>query len=367
VRNQAPAQQLIRLGSTGSAVRDVQRRLQRLAAAELQVDGEFGPRTLEAVRRFQRARGLEADGMVGPDTWQELVEAGWALGDRLLWHSRVMLRGDDVRDLQQRLNARGVDAGPEDGIFGPLARAAVEDFQRNVGIVVDGVAGPVTVASLRRLRRAHQSSGVGIRVREREALRRLAGRGLVGTRILVDPAHGPVDPGHVGPDGLVEADLTWDLATRVTGLLDARGAHSVLSRGPANTPDGSERARFANEQGVDLVLSLGLAGHPNPAARGAAAYFFGTPHFQSEAGRRLAEAVHGEVLRAGWLPDCHVHPMTWSILRETRMPAVAIEPAFLTCPESERRLRRGGGRAQLATALVAGTERFLEAARSGAG
>jgi N-acetylmuramoyl-L-alanine amidase len=350
---------LIREGDTGPAVRDVQRRLKRLAAADLEVDASFGPRTLEAVRRFQRERGLGADGIVGPDTWRELVEAGWTLGDRLLWQSRRMLRGDDVRDLQHRLNQLGFDAGPEDGIFGPLLRAAVEEFQRNVGVDVDGVAGPETVGALRRLRREHQSGGLGIRAREREAMRRLVSRGLVGTRILVDPARGGDDEGHVGASGLTEATLSWDIATRVVGLLGGQGAQPLLSRGPRNMPTGSARARLANEQGVDLVVGIGFNGLATPAARGAAAYYFGAPHFVSEAGRRLAELLLEEVVAAGWRPDCRTHPMTWPTLRETRMPAVVVEPAFLTCPADEQRLREPGPRAELATALVSGIARFL--------
>src|SRR3712207_9348100 len=96
-----------------------------------------------------------------------------------LFRSRMM-RGDDVRELKHRLNQLGFDAGAEDGIFGPLARAAVEEFQRNTGLVVDGVAGPQTLAALRRLLRGHQSGGLAVRAREREWLRGLRGRTLSG-------------------------------------------------------------------------------------------------------------------------------------------------------------------------------------------
>lgn len=329
----------IRFGDSGPAVRDVQERLSRLGYGPLRPDGEFGARTHEAVRQFQRARGLAADGIVGTETWRSLVEAGFGLGDRLLWHTRRMMRGDDVRELQHRLNQLGFDAGAEDGIFGPLARAAVEDFQRNVGLSVDGVVGPATVVALQRLRRDHQSGGVGVRVRERESLRQLAGRGLIGARVLVDPAGGPADPGQRGPSGVTEAEVTWAIATRLSARLAARGAQALLSRGPAVTPTPSQRARLANEQGVDVVVSIAtndLDGVPD--ARGCATYYFGARQFTSEGGRRLAELVQDAVVDGGWRPDCRVHPMTWSILRETRMPAIVVEPGFLSSPDDEKRL-----------------------------
>ncbi len=339
---------------------DVQQRLARALNQEVPADGVFGPVTLAAVRHFQRERGLPADGIVGPETWRSLVEAGWNLGDRLLWHSRRMMRGDDVRELQHRLNALGFDAGAEDGIYGPLTRAAVEEFQQNVGLDVDGVAGPQTVSALRRLRRSHHADGLGIRAREREWLRGLIGRSLVGARIMVDPSHGPGEPGHLGPSGKSEADIAWQIASRVTARLSARGARPVLSRGPASNPTGSERARLANEQGVEVVVSIGANALATPAARGASTYYFGAPYFASEGGMRLAELVQDAILAAGWGPDCRIHPMTWAILRETRMPAVVTEPGFITSPADERRLVAPESQDQLAEAIVASLTRFFE-------
>ncbi len=352
----------IRLGDSGPAVRDLQQRLARLVDADLPIDSAFGERTRTAVRRFQQARGLAADGVVEPETWRALVEAGYALGDRLLWHTRRMLRGDDVLDLQHRLNQLGFDAGPEDGIFGPLTQSAVEEFQRNVGLDVDGVAGPELLEALRRLRRAHQTGGVAVRLRERESLRRLSARGIVGARILVDPAHGPDDPGHVGPSGVPESAITWDLGHRLAARLAARGAHVLLSRGPHTTPDQSARARLANEQGVDAVLSLAVNALDTPSACGSSCYYFGAPHFVSEGGQRLAELVQAAVVADGWLPDGRVHPMTWSLLRETRMPAVVIEPAFITNPDDEARLLAPAELDGLAGGLADAVTAFFESA-----
>lgn len=351
---------LIRRGDSGPAVVDVQQRLARALDEALDADGDFGDGTYAAVRRFQRLRHLPADGIVGPETWRALVESGHVLGSRVLWHSRRMMRGDDVRELQHRLNQLGFDAGAEDGIFGPLARAAVEEFQRNTGLAVDGVAGPQTLSALRRLLRTHQSGGIGIRARQRELLRGLIGRTLAGARILVDPSHGPGDPGHVGPSGATEAEVAWEMSSRLQARLAARGALVVLSRGPASNPSGADRARLANEQGVDIAVSVGVNALHNPAACGASTYYFGAPHFVSEGGYLLATLVQEHMTRAGWLPDCRVNPMTWSILRETRMPTVVVEPGFITSPVDEARLVDHAWQDRLADSLVDAVSEFFE-------
>ncbi len=104
---------IFRLGDEGHEVLDIQQRLVSigypLSSAEL--TGRFGPDTLAAVRAFQADRSLREDGLVGPDTWMQLVEAGFRLGDRTLYLHAPHFRGDDVRTLQRKLNALGFDAG----------------------------------------------------------------------------------------------------------------------------------------------------------------------------------------------------------------------------------------------------------------
>lgn len=65
----------LRLGSLGKDVRILQARLAQLGAVGLAVDGDFGPLTDKAVREFQLGRGLEVDGVVGPETWKALWAA----------------------------------------------------------------------------------------------------------------------------------------------------------------------------------------------------------------------------------------------------------------------------------------------------
>jgi peptidoglycan hydrolase-like protein with peptidoglycan-binding domain len=149
------------------------RRLQR--ALGIMADGVFGPQTRRAVRRFQRRRGLVADGIVGPVTRRALgLGSGPVLkrerhgGRRGSARRRARRgsagrrshRGGGVRSLQRVLGI------PADGVFGPQTESAVRRFQARRGLAVDGVVGPMTRRALglgagRTLKRRSEAAGRG--------------------------------------------------------------------------------------------------------------------------------------------------------------------------------------------------------------
>jgi peptidoglycan hydrolase-like protein with peptidoglycan-binding domain len=112
------------------------------------IDGVRGPLTREAVRRFQARRGLVVDGIAGPRTRAAL---GWrgrpGLGSRVI---RAGHRGWDVAALQFLLATRGFPSGAFDGVLGPRGDAALRRFQAWAGLGADGLAGPATIAAVRR-------------------------------------------------------------------------------------------------------------------------------------------------------------------------------------------------------------------------
>src|SRR5256712_518697 len=216
----SPMQTLAR-GTRGGAVLDIQARLGSLGyPIDPNEHGVFGATTEGAVRGFQERRHLIVDGVVDEHTWAELVEAGYSLGDRVLYLRYPFFRGDDVRALQANLNLLGFDAGREDGIFGGRTDRAVHDFQRNVGLPPDGIIGVTTVEALRRLRPVGPGPGRA-RLPQGEALRRLSAS-LQGARIAVDAGHGAGDPGFTGPRGLSEAEVALRIAEDLAVELESR-------------------------------------------------------------------------------------------------------------------------------------------------
>ncbi len=112
------------------------------------VDGVAGPSTSAAVRRFQSGHGIAADGVAGAATRSALGRRG-----RPAFGSRAMRSGNsgwDVAGLQFRLAWHGFPSGNIDAGFGSHTQAALNRFQVWAGMTPDGVAGPATVAALRR-------------------------------------------------------------------------------------------------------------------------------------------------------------------------------------------------------------------------
>lgn len=354
----------IRPGDRGPAVAEIRTVLTGLDLLPAGGGGdEFDAATERAVRAFQQSRGLSVDGRVGAETWRALDAARWRLGARTLYHAvPEPLIGEDVRTLQERLLEMGYDAGRADAIYGIRTSRAVAQFQREMGLKPDGACGPHTINALRRLGR----KVVGGRpqwLRESDAIRQ-AGPTLVGRTVVIDPGHGGTDPGEVVPDGPLrwtEADIVYDLASRLEGRLAAAGVRVQLTRGPAARtclPD-ADRAQLANALGADVFISLHTDGHANPAADGVATYHYGTNNgVTSATGERLAGLVQREIVARTGLRDCRTHAKAWDLLRLTKMPAVRVEVGYLTSPADRGRLVDPRFRDRVVEAIVAAVQRM---------
>jgi N-acetylmuramoyl-L-alanine amidase len=248
---------------------------------------------------FQASRGLREDGVCGRETWAAVVEAGYRFGDRWLYFTQPMLRGDDIGALQRQLGGLGFDAGRIDGICGPDTQEALEDFQRNAGLTPDGICGPDTMAALRRLGGHCQAAEPVTGIREEEHRRR-AGAGLASCRIVV---------AHQGGLGAV---------ARATARALTQGRATVMVIGYA---DGAAQARAANSWNADAFVGLGVLAE----ARGVASAYFRGTHWHSEAGRRLAEHLQQTAVAELPVADLGVRGMSMPALRETKMPAVLCE------------------------------------------
>jgi peptidoglycan hydrolase-like protein with peptidoglycan-binding domain len=151
----------LKVGNYGEDVASMQMRLKSAGYLLGNADGIFGANTKKAVIRLQKDYNLKPDGIVGPQTWAVVKmlnvsnaepvvvdEDKTAVGANVTKLRRGS-RGAQVKKLQQQLIQLGyLPAGEDDGKYGPKTARAVMNFQSDVGITVDGVAGSQTFVRL---------------------------------------------------------------------------------------------------------------------------------------------------------------------------------------------------------------------------
>jgi peptidoglycan hydrolase-like protein with peptidoglycan-binding domain len=146
---------LLKKGARGTAVSELQRFLTAVGIETGPIDGVLGAMTHGGIQAFQQWRGLNVDGVVGPNTLGQIAAVYQMVPSMpaLSVNSRIIrpdYRGDDVKQIQTLLRIAGFDPGPSDGVYGPLTQAAVSAFQSTQsGLTVDGKVGPNTRAALR--------------------------------------------------------------------------------------------------------------------------------------------------------------------------------------------------------------------------
>jgi N-acetylmuramoyl-L-alanine amidase len=362
---------VLRLGVRASAVTEIRAALAALGLMDSSDDDlttgrhfavdVFDSDLDQAVRAFQQRRGLLVDGIVGEATYRALREASYRLGARTLNHQfGAPMYGDDVATLQARLQDLGFYTGMVDGHFGLQTHNSLLSYQREYGLSSDGICGPETLRSLYFLG-SRVTGGSPHAIREEELVRN-SGPKLTGKRIIIDPGRGGGDHGLIthGADGPIsEADVLWDLASRLEGRMAAVGMETFLSRPANRSPGDAERAATANTVGADLMISLRCATQASPAANGVASFHFGNSHGSvSTIGRNLADFIQREVVARTGLRDCRTHGRTWDLVRLTRMPTVQVDIGYITNPRDRSMLVSTQTRDAIAEGILAAVKRL---------
>ena len=158
----------LRNGSYGVKVKEMQEKLVEQGFLDKHyADGDFGSHTYRAIKSFQKTLGLDIDGIAWPQTlklidhefseWtvtkapdyfnageksRKCSECGWVQTVPIGKLLRSGNSGDDVKQLQQRLNELGYGVGFPDGVYGDNTRRAVRNFQTDIGFDADGITWP---------------------------------------------------------------------------------------------------------------------------------------------------------------------------------------------------------------------------------
>ncbi len=363
---------MLRRGDRGSAVVEIRAALAALGLLDnpdedlttgRHVAPDFFDDELDhAVRAFQQRRGLLVDGIVGEATYRALKEASYRLGARTLAHQfGAPMYGDDVATLQARLQDLGFYTALVDGYFGLQTHNALMSYQREYGLAAGRDLRPGNVA-LACTFSARGSPAVRCTPSARKSMcggpaRGCRASGSSSTRAAAEATTASDHHGAEGP--ISEADILWDLASRLEGRMTAIGMETFLSRPVNRSPADAERAATANTVGADLMISLRFERQPSPAASGVASFYFGSSHGSvSTIGRNLADFIQREVVARTGLLDCRTHGRTWDLLRLTRMPTVQVDVGYITSPRDAAMLATRECRDAIAEGILAAVKRM---------
>ncbi len=257
------------------------------------------------------------------------------------------------------------------------------------------------LANPQRLVLDFKAEGTERRQRGRKAS--LQGR-PAGTIIVIDPGHGGVEDGAIGPSGLKEKEITLDLARRLKYLLRSvdRSVNVVLTRDEDRLVGLDERSAIANHNKADLFLSIHLNASRGNRASGAETYYLSSEATDDEArilaalenqsadsnGRPLitAGAEHKTLDLVLWDLAQNKHQATSSVLAESvqrhmndltgtrnrgvrqapfrvlmgaTMPAILVEVGFISNAKEEAKFKRSDYLDQVAGALTNAVQEFL--------
>ncbi len=186
--------------------------------------------------------------------------------------------------------------------------------------------------------------------------------------VVIDAGHGGKDRGAAG-HGLVEKNLTLDVATRLADRLSRRGLQVVMSREDDTYMSLAERVRVGADQRLpSLFLSLHFNYASHSAASGLETYYFDLNEeipadllgeFAADESaitesKRLAAMIQAALVRHTGAIDRGVKNRGFFVLRHARLPAVLIEGGFVTNRDEAALIAQPAYRQRLAEAIEEG-------------
>ncbi len=184
--------------------------------------------------------------------------------------------------------------------------------------------------------------------------------------IVVDAGHGGAATGADGKGGghvVYEKDITLAIALKLREALESCGAHVIMTRDRDMDVSLNARSQLANDCGADLFVSIhnDSNGSVNSAS-GTSTYY----HMQDASSRALATCVQEAVMAVTGLPsrgvlsDSIMYQSGFAVLRQSKMPAVLCEVAYINNLNDRRKLLDENFQRRVAQAVCDGLRRYVE-------
>jgi len=199
--------------------------------------------------------------------------------------------------------------------------------------------------------------------------------------IVIDPGHGGKNPGCINKNlGMVEKDLTLDLAFRLKTLLERRGYRVFLTRDSDRTVENRNRALFANKVKADLFVCLHFNSVQSRSVKGIETYTFTPRNQPSTARSRLIDEdkklfppnahdawsilaglyVQRQLIKTmGWV-DRGLKRARFSMMLDLQCPGILVEGGFFSNYEEARKIKTISQRVRLSEAIANGILTYHE-------
>lgn len=175
--------------------------------------------------------------------------------------------------------------------------------------------------------------------------------------VFINPGHAPdgkPDPGAVSPNGVRESDITAAVASMVSKYLQDIGYTAPIMQADSLLSVTSA----ANGWDADIFVSIHCNAADNPAAQGSETY-----HIAGGAkSEKLARCIQSQIVTSVPITNRGVKTAGFYVLKNTDMPAVLVELAFLSNEWDESLLTDPARQDEFARAIARGiTDYFAEA------
>jgi len=171
--------------------------------------------------------------------------------------------------------------------------------------------------------------------------------------IVLDAGHGGHDTGAVGAKWTLEKTINLDIIQRTAKLLSAAGARVLLTRGDDTFIPLYDRPGLANGRQADIFISVHCNSSATRNSGNGTQVYYRTPQSIP-----LATAIHQELIPALELKDGGIHNGDFCVIRESHMPSVLLEVAFINNGKEEQLLLTPTFRQQAAEGILSGVRRY---------
>lgn len=190
-------------------------------------------------------------------------------------------------------------------------------------------------------------------------------RGLEGRKIVLDPGHGGSDTGAHGPSGLLEKDATLAISLNVADILRSSGAIVTMTRDTdrdvygvmaSDTNELQARVDVGNRDPQnEIFVSIHCDAFTSPSAHGTGTFYYAG----SVRGKLLADSIHESIVEETGLTDRGIRTARFYVIRNSNMPAVLVETAFISNPQEEALLGDADFQYKIAVAICRGIEQYF--------